>query len=108
MGSLMSSRIPFPEHAPAASPIADLTPDSLAASNVNLIVTFQGIDDRLAATVHTRYAYNADDIVFDRRFADLIHTDPETGLRYLDYDQFDVTEPVLPASAKMVKLTERR
>lgn len=81
----------------AQSPIADLTPETLAASNLNIIVTFQGIDDRLAATVHTRYAYNADDIVFDRRFADLIHTDPHTGLRYLDHDRFDVTEPALPA-----------
>jgi len=89
----------------AASPIADLTPETLAATSLNLIVTFQGIDDRLAATVHTRYAYNADDIVFDRRFADLIHTDPETGLRYLDHDLFHVTEPVLPASAQAVEVT---
>jgi inward rectifier potassium channel len=88
----------------AASPIADLTPESLAASNVNLIVTFQGIDDRLAATVHTRYAYNVDDIVFDRRFADLFHVDPDTGGRYLDFARFDDLEPMLPAAAHSVEL----
>ena len=88
----------------ATSPIADLTPQSIAASNLNLIVTFQGIDDRLAATVHTRYAYNADDIVFDRRFADIVLTDPDTGARYVDHDRFHDTEPVLPASARTVEV----
>jgi len=88
----------------ATSPIADLTPETIIASNPNIIVTFQGIDDRLAATVHTRYAYNVDDIVFDRRFADLFGVDPETGVRYLDHDQFDVTEPQLPASARTVEV----
>jgi inward rectifier potassium channel len=88
----------------AASPIVDLTPQTLAASNINLIVTFQGIDDRLAASVHTRYAYNADDIVFDRRFADLFHIDPDTGARYLDYARFDELEPMLPAAAQSVTL----
>jgi inward rectifier potassium channel len=88
----------------AASPIADLTHDTLAASNINLIVTFQGIDDRLAATVHTRYAYNVDDIVFDRRFADLFHIDPTTGGRYLDFERFDDLEPELPAAAQAVEL----
>jgi len=88
----------------AASPISDLTPEKLAAGNVNVIVTFQGTDDQLAATVHTRYAYNADDIVFDRRFADLFHTDPVTGVPYLDFEKFHDTEPPLPASARTVEL----
>jgi len=90
----------------ATSPIADLTPERLAAGNCNIIVTFQGIDDRLAATVHTRYAYNAGDIVFDRRFTDIFHTDPETGLRFLDFEVFHATEPVLPASAAIVGVAE--
>lgn len=88
----------------AASPLADLTPEQLAAGNCNIIVTFQGIDDRLAATVHTRYAYNATDIVFGHRFADIFHTDRETGLRYLDFEVFHTTLPVLPASAAVVEV----
>jgi len=90
----------------AASPIADLTPETLDAANVNIVVTFQGIDDRLAATVHTRYAYNAQDIVFDHRFADIFHVDPETGQRYLDFDVFHTIEPVLPAPAAVVEVVE--
>jgi inward rectifier potassium channel len=88
----------------AASPLADVTREQLAGSNCNIIVTFQGIDDRLAATVHTRYAYNAEDIVFDRRFADIFHLDPETGMRYLDFELFHTTVPVLPASAEVVEV----
>jgi inward rectifier potassium channel len=81
-----------------ASPVADLTPESLAASNINIIVTFQGIDDRLAATVHTRYAYNVEDIVFGCRFADLFHIDPATGQRYLDFERFHDIEPAVLAA----------
>jgi inward rectifier potassium channel len=91
----------------AHSPVADLTPETIAASNINIIVTFQGIDDRLAATVHTRYAYNVDDIVFDRRFADLFTTDPATGQRYLDFEKFDDTEPPLPARAGVTSAADR-
>ena len=90
----------------ADSPLADLSPEAIAASNVNIIVTFQGIDDRLAATVHTRYAYNADDIVFDHRFADLFHVELETGRRYLDFDKFHDVEPVLPAAAAAVEVDQ--
>lgn len=88
----------------AASPLADVTPERLAAGNCNIIVTFQGIDDRLAATVHTRYAYNAEDVVFDRRFADIFHIDAQTGHRYLDFELFHTTVPVLPASAEVVEV----
>ena len=87
------------------SPLAGLTPDRLAGSGINLIVTFQGIDDRLAASVHTRYAYNADDIVFDRRFADLFHIDPATGTPYLDFERFHDTEPPLPVAAQLIEVT---
>ena len=51
-------------------------------------MTFQGIDDRLAATVHTRYAYSAEDVVFDRKFVDIFKIDETTGKRYLDLAPF--------------------
>jgi len=74
------------------SPLRDATPESMAANGMNIIVTFQGIDDRLAATVHTRYAYNSEDIVIDRRFVDIFRTDPVTKRRYLDFGPFHDTE----------------
>ena len=72
------------------SPLHGLTAENIATFNLNLVVTFQGTDDRLAATVHTRYAYNIDDIVFDRRFVDIIKY--EDGKRYLDFEPFHDTE----------------
>ncbi|HET9626190.1 MAG TPA: ion channel [Kofleriaceae bacterium] len=78
-----------------ASPLAGMSLEAIAASNMNVIVTFQGIDDRLAATVHTRYAYNTDDIVFDCRFADLFGIDERTGRRFLDFERF---HDLVPAS----------
>ncbi|HEY0194678.1 MAG TPA: ion channel [Kofleriaceae bacterium] len=80
-----------------ASPLHGITPEVMYASNMNILVTFQGTDDRLAATVHTRYAYNPDDIVFDRRYADLFKVDAQTGVRYLDFDRFNDLEPELNA-----------
>ncbi len=85
------------------SPLWGLTrdQDELRRHGVNLLVTFQGTDDRLAATVHTRYGYSPDDILFDRRFIDIFKVDPE-GKRYLDYTPFHETEPLLPAAAAEV------
>jgi inward rectifier potassium channel len=85
-----------------SSPLHGITPENLATSTANIVVTFQGIDDRLAAAVHTRWAYNLDDIVFDHRFVDIIKIDA-SGTRYLDFTQFDATEP-LPASAGSVAI----
>lgn len=68
------------------SPLFDVTPESIG--DANIIVTFQGIDDRLAATVHTRTVYQPSDIVFDRKFVDIIRVDKDTGARYLDFAPF--------------------
>lgn len=81
------------------SPLHGLTASNVAARIANLLVTFQGIDDRLASTIHTRYSYDPDDLVFGRRFVDIIHTDPDRGVRYLDIDQIHDTEPLPPPAA---------
>lgn len=81
-----------------ASPLAGRTYEQLRAQSANLIVTFTGIDDRLAAAVHARYVYTWDDVQLDRRFSDLFRTDPATGRRYLDMQPFHETEP-LPSPA---------
>ena len=44
----------------AASPLYNMTAPQLRETNVNIIVTFTGIDDQLAAPVHSRYAYNVE------------------------------------------------
>ena len=86
------------------SPLEGLTLDELGRRNAMFLVTFTGIDDRLATTVHTRYEYTFRDVVFDHRFADILHTDPETGGRVVDYAHFDELEPLLPQPAQAIEL----
>jgi len=80
------------------SPLHGLTPENLNDASFNIVITFQGIDDRLASTVHTRWNYNPEDLVFDRQFSDIIKRDPATDVRYLDFTQFHATEPVRRAA----------
>ena len=80
------------------SPMHRVTAVQLRETNTNIIVTFTGIDDQLAATVHSRYQWTWNDIVFDQRFVDVIKTD-EAGKRYLDLGPIHDTEPVRPSSA---------
>jgi inward rectifier potassium channel len=81
-----------------SSPLHGITPDSLLEGGknfgINIIVTFQGTDDRLASTVHTRWAYNPEDLVFDKQFSDIIKLDKSRNVRYLDFTQFHATEPL--------------
>jgi len=81
-----------------ASPLHGIQPDGIKPGVANILITFQGTDDRLAATVHTRWTYNAEDILFDRRFADIIKMDAD-GTRYLDFAPFHETEPLLAKPA---------
>jgi inward rectifier potassium channel len=73
------------------SPLNRKTAVDLRESNANVIVTFTGIDDRLASTVHSRYLWTWNDIVYDEKFVDLLRTD-EQGKRYLDLEPFHDTE----------------
>jgi inward rectifier potassium channel len=81
----------------ANSPLSGATAESLAASSANVIVTFTGIDDRLAASVHTRHMYPTQNILFDRKFVDLFSVDPETKRRVLDLGPIHDTVAINPS-----------
>ena len=81
-----------------ASPLFGATPELLAGNASTIIVTLTGIDDQLAATVHARAAYDAPQILFDRRFVDLFRTNAD-GRTYLDFGPIHDTEPLAPAPA---------
>lgn len=68
----------------SSSPLHGISAADLQASGINLVVTFTGIDDQLATTVHARYVWGPSDIVFDHKFVDLFQSDPQTGVRYVD------------------------
>jgi inward rectifier potassium channel len=76
-----------------SSPLWGVSAESLEASQATLVVTFMGIDDKLAATVHTRTTYRASRILLGQRLIDILGVDRDSGRRYIDYARFDDTEP---------------
>ena len=75
------------------SPLHGVTPDLLAERDTTIIVTFTGIDDALAVTVHSRTTYAWTSLVWNQRFVDIIKSDPVRKVRYLDYTAFHDVEP---------------
>ena len=69
------------------SPFKGATPDSLRRERVELVVVLSGLDEGFSQRIHARHAYTADDIVWDKRFADVLSVRPD-GRRQLDYRRF--------------------
>ncbi|HEY3802495.1 MAG TPA: ion channel [Kofleriaceae bacterium] len=65
------------------SPLYRVTTRDLRETETNVVVTFTGIDDQLASSVHSRWLWTWNDIEFDRKFKDLFTRD-EHGHRILD------------------------
>ena len=70
------------------SPLYGMTAEAPVATRANLVVSLTGIDETVSQTVHARNMYQADEIVWGARFADII-TRTETGEFLLDYTRFD-------------------
>ncbi len=68
---------------------ADL--DSLTTQDMELLVTVTGLDETMSQTIHARYSYTADEILFGHRFADMFGYTPE-GRMVIDYNNFDRIE----------------
>jgi inward rectifier potassium channel len=74
------------------SPLFGETPESLRASRADVVASLVGIEEATAQQVHARYAWKADDILFDHRFQDILMVLPD-GRRQLDYGRFHEIEP---------------
>lgn len=75
------------------SPLCGATPQTLAVERAEIVVTLTGIDETLSQTIHARASYVADDILFDRRFADILGVTAD-GRRAIDYSRFHDTLPL--------------
>lgn len=75
------------------SPLYGETGESLAAQNAELIVTTSGIDETLVQPVHARTSYLPDEILWNRRFVDILGW-TEDGRRAIDYRRFHDTMPL--------------
>jgi inward rectifier potassium channel len=75
------------------SPLYGATPETLAAAQAEIVVTMIGVDATLSQTIHARASYLSDEILFNRRFADILGVMPD-GRRAIDYARFHDTVPV--------------
>ncbi len=82
----------------ASSPLFGETAESLRGRGADLTVSFVGIDDGLAQSVHARHAYAAEDLVWNAKLADILAFQAD-GTRVVDYRRFHVVEPLGAGSA---------
>jgi inward rectifier potassium channel len=75
------------------SPLWGYTPEALRRDEVELHVTVAGFDDTTLQPVHAVQAYDDTEIVFDHRFADMMHIEPD-GTIVADLRRFDALVPV--------------
>ncbi len=75
-----------------ASPLRGADPAALTAADAVVVVSFTGFDENLASTVHARHSYDAEHVLFGRRFADVLVVSPR-GERAIDHRRFHETEP---------------
>jgi inward rectifier potassium channel len=76
----------------AESPLHGQDADSLRETMSDLIVSLTGLDEGLGQNIHARYAYAAETIVWNARFADILRSGPERS--YVDYTRFHDVEPL--------------
>ena len=69
------------------------TVETLQRDRAQIIVTLTGLDETLAQTIHARHTFNAEDIRWNYRFADVLLTGRH-GRRVIDFNQFNVIYPI--------------
>ena len=69
------------------SPLHNETADSLAAARAEIIVVFSGVDEAFTQRIYARHSYIASELVFNRRYVDVVQPLPEGGW-LIDYTDF--------------------
>ncbi len=76
----------------ADSPLSGVTSQDLERDQTEVLVLFQGFDETFSQTVHARISYQADELLWGRRFASMHHPAPDGRMR-LDVGKLSSTEP---------------
>jgi inward rectifier potassium channel len=77
------------------SPLFGETRESLAYSQPQIVVSITGLDEVFSQTIHARYAYGLDEIIWGARLADVLVRHPD-GSQSVDYTHFDDVEKIAP------------
>ncbi|WP_293330483.1 ion channel [Microcoleus sp. CAWBG58] len=75
------------------SPLYQLTAKDLIEQQAEIVITLTGIDETVSQTIHARHSFVASEIVWNMRFVDIIHRQPN-GSRVVDYTLFHDVKPV--------------
>lgn len=75
-----------------ASPLQGITPQALLEGNMRLLLTVSGTDEVFAANVTARETYPAENIHFNRRFADIFVEGEHPLHTYIDMSRFNELE----------------
>jgi inward rectifier potassium channel len=72
------------------SPLHGLSPQDMIDRDMEIVVMLNGLDEIVADRIYARHAYWADEIVWNRRFVDVISVMPN-GSRLVDLTRFHDT-----------------
>ncbi len=72
------------------SPLYGHDEHSLGAMNAQIQVAIVGIDEAVSYTISARHTYSSQELLFDRRFVDIVVPQPN-GDRHIDYRHFHST-----------------
>jgi inward rectifier potassium channel len=75
------------------SPLHGFTPEAVDEAGLRFIVTVTGLDATFGATIHARHIYEARDLVWNARLADVLSNAPD-GQLVLDYTRFHEVIPL--------------
>jgi inward rectifier potassium channel len=78
----------------AASPMSGLTHGDLVAANAELLVLLTGTDETVSQTVHSRSSYQANEIIWGARFANMFMRDEVEGIMGMDLNRIHDFERV--------------
>ncbi len=76
-----------------SSPLYQLTAKDLIEQQAEIVITLTGIDDTVSQTIHARHSFVASEIMWNKRFVDIIDRQPDGSL-VVDYTLFDDVKPV--------------
>jgi len=73
------------------SPLYGVTPEALCERDMEILVLLSGQDETFSQVIYSRHSYASDDILFDRRFVDVLHL-AESGRMEINLRRFHDTE----------------
>jgi inward rectifier potassium channel len=77
------------------SPMSGLTHADLVAANAELLVLLTGTDETVSQAVHSRSSYQANEIVWGAKFANMFMRDEAEGIMGMDLNRIHDLDRVL-------------